>query len=150
MIDEVSVGEDGLVREVVIRYRNSSEGFDRFSNRAARSCVRLHNMDDNNLADDLHELTERLNRVDGGAQLVAHLGHVGQVEYNSPLNVIPEPERNEPSQPSPAGNVINNSSITCLKEAAGKEDTQSDVETQAVPRSSYSLGLSTKGEHSLY
>ena len=76
IIDEVVTGPDGLVREVVIRYRNSSENFDRFTTRAARSCVRLHNMDDNNLTDDLHELTERLSLVQGGAGLVGLLPHL--------------------------------------------------------------------------
>ena len=73
MVDEVVTGADGLVREVVIRYRNFSEDFDRFTDRAARSCVRLQNMDDNNLSDDLHELTDRLRTVQGGDQLIGLL-----------------------------------------------------------------------------
>ena len=88
MVDETTEGVDGLVREVVIRYRNASEEFDRFTSRAARSCVRLHNMEDNNLADDLHELTERLRMVEGGEQLVSLLDaglddNCLQVEYIS-------------------------------------------------------------------
>jgi len=73
MIEEVVMGNDGLVREIVIRYRNATEDFDRFTNRAARSCVRLFNLDDQNLYDDLHELTERLNNVEGGDHLVSLL-----------------------------------------------------------------------------
>ena len=82
MVEETIEGRDGLVREVVVRYRNATEGFDRFTNRAARSCVRLHNMDDNNLQDDLHELTERLSRVDNGNELIGLLQD-DQVAYNS-------------------------------------------------------------------
>ena len=74
-IEEVSEGNDDLVREVVIRYRNFSEAFDRFTTRAARSCVRLFNLDDQNLYDDLHELTERLQKVDGGEDILGLLIH---------------------------------------------------------------------------
>ena len=70
MVDEAIEGADGLVREVVIRYRNASENYDRFSNRAARSCVRLHNMDDQNLYDDLHELTQRLKNISDSDDLL--------------------------------------------------------------------------------
>ena len=73
MIEEVVMGNDGLVREIVIRYRNATEDFDRFTNRAARSCVRLFNLDDQNLYDDLHELTERLNNVEGGDRFASLL-----------------------------------------------------------------------------
>ena len=109
MVDEAVHGDDGLVREVVIRYRNSSEGFDRFTNRAARSCVRLHNMDDNNLEDDLHELTERLARVKGGDELISLLkakGADAQVEYNS-AQITKHSEIAQQLQPSPAYNDTN-------------------------------------------
>jgi hypothetical protein len=78
MVDEIVVGTDGLVREAVVRYRNFSEEFYRFTTRAARSLVRLCNIDDQNLADDLHELTERLSMVEGGDDLVGLLSTLGE------------------------------------------------------------------------
>ena len=118
MVDEVAVGTDNLVREVVIRYRNYSEEFDRFTSRAVRSCVRLHNMDDNNLADDLHELTERLSRVEGGEQLAGLLSKDGDDKSKQdgsdqselPLNLS---QLTTQLQPSPACNATNQlSSVT--------------------------------------
>ena len=89
-VDEVVPGADGHVREVVVRYRNSSEEYDRLTNRAVRSLVRLHNLDDQNLADDLHELTERLSRVENGDELIGLLSDLGHRELGSSVNTDPE------------------------------------------------------------
>ena len=97
MIEEAVEGTDGFVREVVIRYRNASEDNDRFTNRAARSCVRLHNMDDQNLFDDLHELTRRLKNVNNGEDII-NLLHFESHE-------ISDKDCSDPSeQPSSSGN----------------------------------------------
>ena len=137
MVDEAVAGNDGLVREVVIRYRNSSKEFDRFTDRAARSCVRLHNMDDNNLADDLHELTERLSRVKDGEHLMALLDvqmvdSRHQVEYNSAQTEL---------QPSPACN--DNNLFSSVASSSFPEDL---LPIQDNPTVTDSVSLSTSSD----
>ena len=147
MVDETVEGDDDLVREVVIRYRNSSEEFDRFTNRAARSCVRLHNMDDNNLADDLHELIQRLSMVQGGEHLVGLLDAEfddisNQDEYSSAQTELDSNQH----QLSPAFHVTNLissfESVSTPDDITSAEDLSSY--SQATGSSSTTASLSIK------
>ena len=52
---KVDKGRDGLVRRVSIQYQNATEDFSRTTDRAARSIVKLMNIDDTNWLDDLEE-----------------------------------------------------------------------------------------------
>ena len=52
---KVDKGRDGLVRRVSIQYQNANEDFSRTTDRAARSIVKLMNIDDTNWLDDLEE-----------------------------------------------------------------------------------------------
>ena len=52
---KVDKGRDGLVRRVSIQYQNTNEDFSRTTDRAARSIVKLMNIDDTNWLDDLEE-----------------------------------------------------------------------------------------------
>ena len=44
-----------MIRRVEVRYYNSGEDRIRFTDRAARSLVKLFSVEDNNLQEDLHE-----------------------------------------------------------------------------------------------
>ena len=46
IVKSTQPGEDGLVRKAIIRYRNSNENFDRETNRAVRSLVIIHKVDE--------------------------------------------------------------------------------------------------------
>lgn len=53
MIEEVRRSEDGVVRAVVVRYRNATEQEDRTTVRALRSIVVIHRVDELNLMREL-------------------------------------------------------------------------------------------------
>ena len=55
VVEEVVKSKDGLIRRVEVRYYNSGEDRIRFTDRAARSLVKLFSVEDNNLQKDLHE-----------------------------------------------------------------------------------------------
>ena len=44
LIDQVIPSDDGLIRKVVVKYRNSSEDFDRFTTRSVRKLIKLFNV----------------------------------------------------------------------------------------------------------
>ena len=58
-VDEVEVSKDGVVRRCNIKYQNSNESFPRFTDRAARSLVKLMNIDDTCWRQDM-DLVEKL------------------------------------------------------------------------------------------
>ena len=64
MVDQVIPSKDKLIRQVIVKYRNASEGFDRFSKRNPRKCVRLCNVDDSGLWDDLSWVQKQLENID--------------------------------------------------------------------------------------
>ena len=49
MVDQVIPSKDKLIRQVIVKYRNSTNDFDRLSKRNPRKCVRLCNVDDSGL-----------------------------------------------------------------------------------------------------
>ena len=46
MVHSLTVGRDGLIREVEVRYRNSNEEVDRYTCRATRSLIMIHPVDE--------------------------------------------------------------------------------------------------------
>ena len=64
MVDQVIPSKDKLIRQVIIKYRNSSEDFDTLSKRNPRKCVRLCNVDDSGLWDDLSWVQKQIESVD--------------------------------------------------------------------------------------
>ena len=62
-VDQVMRGKDGLVREASVAYRNFKENFNRLTNRAARSLVKLFSIDEGCVQEDLAELQQRINRI---------------------------------------------------------------------------------------
>ena len=66
-VDQVMHGQDGLVREATVAYRNFSENFNRLTNRAARSLVRIFSVDEDCIQEDLAELQKRIDKMRGKA-----------------------------------------------------------------------------------
>ena len=53
IVDEVQRSEDNCIRSVVVKYKNSTEGFDRTTFRAVRSLVIIHRIDEINIIEEL-------------------------------------------------------------------------------------------------
>ena len=65
-VDQVIISKDGLIRRAVIKYFNPNENHPRFSDRAARTLVKLWSLDESCLFDDLKDLHQRLHAKDAG------------------------------------------------------------------------------------
>ena len=63
MIDDVKISRDGRIRSVTIRYRNSNENIDRTTNRAVRSLVIIHRVDEIDLMEELGNAVTYANGV---------------------------------------------------------------------------------------
>ena len=79
MIAGIDRSRDGLIRKVVVKYRNASETQDRETERSVRKLCKLWSEDDWNLQDDLAELADRLKGVTVDQAIIdqverAHLG----------------------------------------------------------------------------
>ena len=53
-VTDVIVGKDGAVRRAIVQFQNSKEKEPRFTDRAARSLVKLFNIEDSTWLDDMH------------------------------------------------------------------------------------------------
>ena len=58
-VSEVTVGKDGSVRRVIVDYQNHNETFTRSTDRAARSLIKLFNIEDTTWSQDL-DLVDKL------------------------------------------------------------------------------------------
>ena len=56
MIHEIEPSRDGLIRKVVVKYRNSNENVDRFTTRAVRELVIIHLIDEVHLMEELGKM----------------------------------------------------------------------------------------------
>ena len=63
IVSKVQPGKDGLIRKAIIRYRNANENVDRETNRAVRSLIVIHKVDEVSLTKDLHEMLMRANTL---------------------------------------------------------------------------------------
>ena len=63
MVEQLPEGRDGKPRRVLIKYQNAAETQPRITDRAIRSLVKIHDVDDYVLQEDLGEM---LNRLIGG------------------------------------------------------------------------------------
>ena len=57
MVESVESGRDGKIRKIRVRYRNHNEKVDRVTNRAARSVVVIHRIEETNIMDELGEVS---------------------------------------------------------------------------------------------
>ena len=53
-VTDVTIGKDGAVRRVVVQFQNVNENEPRFTDRAARSLVKLFNIQDTTWVDDMN------------------------------------------------------------------------------------------------
>ena len=53
MVETVHRGDDGRIRSVTVKYRNSTESVDRTTIRAVRSLIVIHRVDELNIAEEL-------------------------------------------------------------------------------------------------
>ena len=53
MVESVTMSKDGRIRAAKIRYRNAHENIDRFTNRAVRTLVLIHRVDEIDLMEEL-------------------------------------------------------------------------------------------------
>ena len=59
IVCSTSPGPDGQIREVMVKYRNHDSNVDRTTNRAVRSLVVIHKVDEINIMQDLYEMDRR-------------------------------------------------------------------------------------------
>ena len=64
MVDSLEKSKDGLIRKVLIKYRNASESQDRFTRRNVRTVCKIWSEDDWNMQDDMAELQAKLKHLD--------------------------------------------------------------------------------------
>ena len=63
MVHEIEPSRDGLIRRVVVKYRNSNENIDRFTTRAVRELVMIHPIDEVNIMEELGKTSPTDNLV---------------------------------------------------------------------------------------
>ena len=56
MISDLSRSSDDKIRKATVRYRNSTEGVDRFTNRAVRQLIVIHPVDELNIMEELGQI----------------------------------------------------------------------------------------------
>ena len=101
-IDQVIRGRDGLIREATVAYRNHKENFNRLTNRAVRSLVKLFSIDEDCIQDDLAELQRRIDKmsrkdVPAAAQDQEEQQGVANLQRILQVNMSPQDdEANEP------------------------------------------------------
>ena len=62
-VDQIIRSADGLIREAKVAYRNHKETFNRLTDRAVRSLVRIFSIDEDCIQEDLAELQKRIDRL---------------------------------------------------------------------------------------
>ena len=66
IVCSTSPGKDVVVRKVTVRYRNSTENVDWTTERAVRSLVVIHKVDEINIMQDLYEMERKAMFYVGG------------------------------------------------------------------------------------
>ena len=61
MVEQVIPSKDGMIRKVVIKYRNAAENFNRFTTRNTRKVIKLFHVDDEDLSDDFKWVQSKVN-----------------------------------------------------------------------------------------
>ena len=79
-VTEVTIGKDGAVRRVVVQFQNANENEPRFTDRAARSLVKLFNIQDTTWVDDMNTVEKVVTALkkDDEAESV----HLSRVEHD--------------------------------------------------------------------
>ena len=66
VIDQVVRGRDGIIRRVIVRFRNFKEDFDRFTDRSAKKLIKIYSAEDPDLQHDLTRVQARIDELLGG------------------------------------------------------------------------------------
>ena len=66
VIDQVVRGRDGIIRRVIVRFRNFKENFDRFTDRSAKKLIKIYSSEDPDLQHDLTRVQARIDELLGG------------------------------------------------------------------------------------
>ena len=74
MIHEIEPSKDGLIRKVVVKYRNNNENVDQFTTRAVREQVLIHPID------EVH-IMEELGRMATTGSIVLLIDQIHNVEW---------------------------------------------------------------------
>ena len=61
MVHELKKSKDGKIRRVIVKYRNHSENFDRFTNRAVRELIVIHPVDELSIMTELADMQTFVN-----------------------------------------------------------------------------------------
>ena len=64
-IDQIIRGRDGVIRRAIVKFRNTSEEFDRVTDRSTRKLIKLFSADDPDLQVDLSKLQARIDELQG-------------------------------------------------------------------------------------
>ena len=64
-VDQVVRGRDGVIRRVILKYRNHSENEDRVTDRSVRKLIKLYSADDPDLQVDLGRVQARIEELQG-------------------------------------------------------------------------------------
>ena len=72
-IDQLDVGRDGLARNAIVKYQNASENFARFTDRSVRSLVKIWDIEDQNVDEDLGKLEAKLKNAFATSEILANV-----------------------------------------------------------------------------
>ena len=64
-VEQVVRGRDGVIRRVIVAYRNANETVSRYTERSVRSLIRLYSADDPDLQVDLSVVQKRIDELQG-------------------------------------------------------------------------------------
>ena len=64
-VDQLVRSRDGLIRRILVKYRNNKENFDRITERSARKLIKIWSADDPDLHADLSKLQSRIDELQG-------------------------------------------------------------------------------------
>ena len=104
-VTDVIVGKDGAVRRAIVQFQNASEKEPRFTDRAARSLVKLFNIQDTTWLDDMEtveRVVDALKKEDEGTE--EENVHLSQDEYDV-AGVQKQLQRGEGVQHRPVAKV---------------------------------------------
>ena len=62
MVNEVVPSKDGIIRKMILRYRNHQQNVDRYTTRSVRGLVLIHPIDELNLMEELGKVASIANR----------------------------------------------------------------------------------------
>ena len=62
MVNEVVPSKDGIIRKMILRYRNHQQNVDRYTTRSVRGLVLIHPIDELNLMEELGKVASIANK----------------------------------------------------------------------------------------